>query len=168
MNSSQEEQGSSSHGDQKRYRGVRRRKWGKWVSEIRVPGTRDRLWLGSYSTPEAAAVAYDTAMFCLRGPSSATYLNFPLCVPTIHEINMSPKSIQRVASNAAMAIDFNLANRAPEVATDDPVKEGETRVTQPEIFEDTDDIVPVMNEGSYLKEEETLNISVDDMEIYLG
>ncbi|XP_043722510.1 ethylene-responsive transcription factor ERF020-like [Telopea speciosissima] len=165
MNCSKEE--GSSHGDEKRYKGVRRRKWGKWVSEIRVPGTRDRLWLGSYSNPEAAAIAYDTAMFCLRGPSSVNHLNFPMCLPTFLQTDMSPKSIQRAASNAAMAVDFELAKRAPEGA-DNTVKEGEVQVFQTEISEDTDDIVPVMNEGSCLREEESLNISVDDMEIYLG
>ncbi|KAL0359987.1 UNVERIFIED_CONTAM: Ethylene-responsive transcription factor [Sesamum radiatum] len=54
----------------KKYKGIRRRKWGKWVSEIRVPGTPERLWLGSYATPEAAAVAHDVAFYCLRGNSS--------------------------------------------------------------------------------------------------
>jgi hypothetical protein len=59
------------------YRGVRRRRWGKWVSEIRVPGTRERLWLGSYATPEAAAVAHDTAVYFLRGGGGIAALNFP-------------------------------------------------------------------------------------------
>lgn len=83
----------------KSYRGVRQRSWGKWVSEIREPKKRSRIWLGSYHTQEAAARAYDTALVYLRGPSAL--FNFPGSPPRVPIYDsypaLSPKSIQRAA-----------------------------------------------------------------------
>ncbi|XP_043721252.1 ethylene-responsive transcription factor ERF017-like [Telopea speciosissima] len=67
--------------DSTRYKGVRKRKWGKWVSEIRLPNSRERIWLGSYETPEKAARAFDAALFCLRGRNAN--FNFPHSPPQI-------------------------------------------------------------------------------------
>ncbi|KAK7410187.1 hypothetical protein VNO78_00777 [Psophocarpus tetragonolobus] len=94
----------------KLYKGVRKRKWGKWVSEIRLPNSRERIWLGSYDSAEKAARAFDAALYCLRGrhanfnfPNTPSNVdaNVDVPVPVPAHQSLTPQEIQEVAAKFA-------------------------------------------------------------------
>lgn len=83
------------------FRGVRKRRWGSYVSEIRLPGQKARIWLGSFGSAEMAARAYDSAALFLKG--NLACLNFPDMAHSLPRPDSSSRrDIQSAAAKAAL------------------------------------------------------------------